>query len=458
MLTSVSTPKATFGEGRTHSTPTEHDELGTAVTGGPDRSASELLGLVPRDAVAVVGGGVVGLCSAWEIARRGRPVVVLDREEIGAGCGIGSTGHIVPSHVVPLAAQGMVRAVLDTVLKRHGQVSLRLAASLSYWRWVAEFLTSCTRHNVASAAPALSDLFELSMAPIAELESLAGLDVSRDGLLDLYADSGAFERACRHAEELGDYGVRYAIADRAQVLALEPAVTDSVVGAVHYLDDASVHPARFLEALTDAAEGHGVVGVPGVEVLDVHGHGGRVTTLRTSHGDLAASHVVVAAGSWSARVGAMLGERIPVLAGRGFSVTFDRPRTGPSRALLLGEAHVSVGVHGDEMRLGSGFQLGATDRSASQLRLDRLAQAARTRLRIDGDLRVRRPWAGLRPVAPDGVPIIGPSSRWQNVTVATGHAMIGLSTGPGTGRLVAQLVAGEATDIDIGRFSLARFQ
>ena len=197
--------------------------------------------------------------------------------------------------------------------------------------------------------------------------------------------------------------------------------------------------------------------MPFAEVVDVDVSGDRVAGVRTTRGDVGASHVVLAAGAWSGHLAQLLGERVPMLAGRGLSLTVERPDVGPRRPMLLGEDHVAIGPMGDELRLSAWFQLNNFDMAVTAERITRLEAIARRRLRLDDSLVVRRRWAGMRPVTPDGVPIIGPSSRWRNVTIAAGHSMTGLTLGPGTGRIVAQLVCGEAPDIAIDRFSPRRF-
>jgi D-amino-acid dehydrogenase len=183
-----------------------------------------------------------------------------------------------------------------------------------------------------------------------------------------------------------------------------------------------------------------------------------ITKLETTGGPIEADHFVIAAGAWTGRLAGVLGEKIPVVSGRGFSLTADRPERGPNHAMLLGEKHVAVGPMGDRFRLSGRFEVGEMDTTPIAKRIAGIERLARTRIDFDETLTIRGTWAGLRPVTPDGVPIIGRSTRWDNVTIATGHAMIGLSIGPGTGRLVAQLVTGEPTDIDASRFSIARFQ
>jgi len=411
----------------------------------------------PPDAVVVVGGGVVGLATAVELARRGRTTVIVDRGEIAAGCGIGSAGHIVPSHVIPLAAPGMVRRLRRELGRRNRALSIAWTLSPSFWSWAVSFMRHCTVESVDSAVPALDALGGLSAELVRELGAGADIQHLRDGLLDVYGSSKAFEHACDHADELRGHGVRVQTLDAAELRRLEPAANDSIVGAIQFPDDSSVHPASLLHALHEQAKGAGVTFVPRTEVTGFRCDGDRVSAVSTTRGDVQARHVVVAAGAWSGTFADALGERLPVVGARGLSLTTERPSTGPRRTMLLGEQHVAVAPSRDELRLSGWFELGQWSTTASPHRIDRIESLARSRLDFDATLSNRRTWAGLRPMTPDAVPIIGPSTRWHNVTIATGHGMTGLSMGLGTGRLVAQSVVGEPTDIDIGRFSTGRF-
>jgi D-amino-acid dehydrogenase len=201
----------------------------------------------------------------------------------------------------------------------------------------------------------------------------------------------------------------------------------------------------------------GVALIPSTEVTGLHRDASVVTALATDGGNIPARHVVIAAGAWSGGFADALDERLPVVGARGLSLTVDRPSTGPRRAMLLGEKHVAVAPYRDELRMSGWFELGTWSLTPEPRRIERIEALARSRLDFDATLTNPRSWAGLRPMTPDGVPIIGPSRRWSNVTIATGHAMTGLSMGLGTGRLVAQLVDGEPTDIDVARFAPERF-
>lgn len=409
------------------------------------------------DGAVVIGGGIVGLASALELARRGLGVTVIDRGPIDGGCALGSAGHLVPSHVVPLAEPGAMRAALHDLIRRDGAVSVSWSADPAFWRWVLRFMRSCTARSVTTAAPALTELARLSDAIWSSWLAESAVPVTRAGLLDVYAGAKPFTAAARHAEGLRRWGVAVEVLDGNATMAMEPALIGPVSGAIHLPDDRSIPPEPALSDLIERVTAAGVTLLPHREVLGLDTAGDRVTRLRTSGGDVDTTELVLAAGAWTGRLARQLGERVPVIAGRGLSVTVDRPASGPVRPLLLGEDHVAVAPMGDALRLSAWFQLNNFDTAISQERIDRLERIARRRIRLDDSLTIRRRWAGLRPVTPDGVPIIGRSPRWRNVTIAAGHSMTGLTHGPGTGRLVAQLVCGEPTDVALDRFSPSRF-
>lgn len=434
----------------------------TVVQGANDtgrsvrKPTSPDMGHDDRD-VVVIGGGIVGLASAAELADRGCSVTVVDRGPIDGGCALGSAGHLVLSHVVPLAAPGALSDAVTGLMRRDGALSVRWSASPGFWRWIVGFARSCNRRSVDSAAPALRGLAALSDTVWNDWLAATGQPALTDGLLDVYANDPAFERARARAAELARWGVAVDVIDGPGVLALEPALRPPVVGAIHLTGDRSLHPGVALEGLIERVRSAGVELQPFSEVVDLATAGERVHTVRTTCGDLSAGHVVVAAGAWTGRVAGLLDERVPMLPGRGSSLTVDRPEDGPTRPMLLGEDHVAVGPMGPVLRLSAWFQLNHFNTSVDAERISRLEALARRRLHLDERLVVRRRWSGLRPVTPDGVPVIGPARRWANVTIAAGHSMTGLTLGPGTGRLVAQLVCGEPLAVPIERFSLRRF-
>ena len=421
--------------------------------GEGDRSAS-VPSVGPR--AVIIGGGAVGLGCARALAKAGLPVVVVERDRIGTGCAIGSAGHLVPSHVWPLAAPHMALASLRSLVRPHGALSVRPRPRTL--GWVASFMRHCRQAPAQSGASALEGLAAVSVDELAAIErDSPNLAIVRGGLLDVYRTDRGFAGAIKHAAILSDHGVAVELLDAAQAQQREPTLKSPVAGAVLFPDDATVHPAQLLDELERQAKDAGAEMMSGVDATALCGSGGVVHTVCTSGGEIAADHVVVAAGAWSSDFAGTLGERIPVQAARGSSVTFDSTEDSPSQAMLLGEDHVAVAGYGKHLRLAGWFQIGNMSTSVSAKAVDGLKALAARRLKLPQRLVEVDRRAGLRPVTPDGLPLIGSARHWRNVTLATGHGMVGLTMGPGTGRVVAQQILGERPAIDLDRFNPARF-
>lgn len=416
-------------------------------------------GVPARSDVAVVGAGVVGLCIAYELARSQREVLIVDRGPAAEGNSAGIAGHIVPSHVLPLAAPGVIRSAAAGILHRTGPVTLRWRWRPDYLAWILAFARNCRESTARAAVPTLERLGRLS-AELAEewiVEENIECSYRRGGLLDVYFDRRAFAAAQAKARLIDQFGVTVEIVGPARVFEFEPTLSSAAVGGIFFPGDSNLNPRQFLGGLLAATLERGVTVSSWTEVLGIRTSGRAVKTLITSRGDIEVDHVVVAAGAWSSSVAAMLGEKLPVQPGKGYSITVQRPEQGPRQAMLLGEKHVAVAPMEDRIRFSGWFELGRYDRTPSLQRLSQIEATVRSALSIDAELKVLERWAGLRPTTPDGLPIVGPAPSWDNVTYATGHAMLGLSLGPATGRIVSQLVCGERPDLDLALCSPARF-
>lgn len=416
--------------------------------------------LPARSDVVVIGAGIVGICIAYELARRQRQVLIVDRGLAADGNSTGIAGHIVPSHVIPLAAPGVIRSTAAGILRRTGPVTLSWRWRPDYLTWILAFARNCREKAAKAAIPTLDQLGRLSAELADRWIGDENLECSfrRAGLLDVYFDSKAFAGALAKVHLIEQTGVSVEVADRVRVKELEPALSNSAVGGIFFPDDSNLNPRQFLDGLLAATRERGVTVSSWTEVLGIRRSGRAVSTLITSRGDIEVEHVVVAAGVWSTSVAAILGEKLPVQPGKGYSITVERPEQGPNQAMLLGEKHVAVAPMEDRIRFSGWFELGQYDRTPSLQRLRQIEATVRSALSIDAELKVLERWAGLRPTTPDGLPIIGPAPSWDNVTYATGHAMLGLSLGPATGRIVSQLVCGEAPELDLPLCSPARFR
>ncbi|WP_073042219.1 NAD(P)/FAD-dependent oxidoreductase [Desulfacinum infernum] len=401
-----------------------------------------------RSDVAIVGGGVMGLMTAYYLAGEGAAVTVLEKGRLPAGSSYGNAGLIVPSHLQPLCSPGNVREGLRHLLNPTGPFSIHLSPNLRRWAWLAGFVRNSTAAHVNYAAGVYRELAERSLALHDELARKAGsvYEYAREGLLCLYETRQALEAAAREAEELTRAGRPARILDERAVREMVPAAAPSVIGGVLQEPDGKLQPAAFVSWLADQVRRAGGHILEETEVFGASFAGKAVRRLQTTKGPVEADQVVLAAGAWTGRVAAMLGRPLPVEAAKGFSITYDRPSGAPSLPLLLEEARVAVTPFADSLRLAGVLELAGLDDRLSSARIHAMERDLRRSLPGLGSLKVREVWRGFRPCTPDGLPFIGRLRRPQNVWVATGHATKGIFLGPVTGELTARLLSGSPPD------------
>jgi D-amino-acid dehydrogenase len=244
------------------------------------------------------------------------------------------------------------------------------------------------------------------------------------------------------------------IVDRARIAALEPDLTLRAVGGVLYPLDAHVTPHRLHAALTRLVSERGGEFAWGAEATGWRTEGRTVRAIRTTVGEIAADEFVAASGAWTARLLRPLGLRLSLMPGKGYSLTVPTPRQRPRRSILLQEARVAVTPMGDSLRVGGTMEIGAFGEGINPPRIEGIVRSFTRYFTafVPDDFAAIPPWSGLRPLSHDGLPYIGRFPRYSNLAVATGHAMLGVSLAPITGRLIAQLLSGEPTSIDLSPF------
>jgi D-amino-acid dehydrogenase len=397
--------------------------------------------------IVVVGAGIVGLCIAEALVRSGLRVSVVDR---GAserdGASFGNAGLIVPSHVIPLAAPGVLGRGLRWMLDRESPFYVQPRLDLDLVRWGWRFVRSATARHVAAAAPVLRDLHLASRALHLDLAArLPGAPtVEQGGVLVLCSTRQGLREEAAVAAHAASLGVRAEVLDAAEVSRRLPGLALDVVGAVHHLDDAHASPRSLMIALQAwlleaGVRFHWQTGVDGLEVS-----GRRVTGVRTAAGTIAASTVVVAGGVASSALMRDLGLRLPLQPGRGYSVTVPDPPERPARPLLLAEARVAVTPLDEGVRLGGTMEIAPVERPVDERRVRGILRSVQRYLpSFHADALGGLPvWSGARPVSADGMPYLGRVGRLDGVIVATGHGMMGFSLGPVSGAIVADLLLG----------------
>lgn len=410
----------------------------------------------------VVGAGIVGLCSARELVLRGHEVVVVDqgpREQ--HNCSWGNLGMIVPSHFEPLAAPGMVGYGLRMLARPDSPFGFHLPPSPALVGWAWRFWRSATREHVERASPVLAKMH------------LASLDLTRTLMAELGGDFGFAEHGlltlCRTPERLDAeaelarqgraFGMAVDVLDAAALREREPGVDFDVVGAVHYGNDAHLEPGLLVEALVRDLESRGVGFHWSSQVLGFEREGAVVRAAATREGAVQGDRFVLAGGVESEALARDLGARIPLVGGKGYTITLDQPPQLPKACVILAEARVAATPMRGVFRIGGTMEIGAGDLSVSAARLAGIRCSFCTYFPAfdEASFEGVPVWAGRRPLTPDGLPAIGKAPGVRNAVVACGHAMMGLSLGAVTGRLVAQEMEGEPPDVELELFRPDRF-
>ena len=409
--------------------------------------------------ILIIGGGVIGVCSAYYLSERGAQVTLLEQGEIAAGSSYGNAGWFVPSHSVPLAAPGALADGLKWMLDPQSPFYVRPRFDLDLFEWILRFGLASRDGPMRRAIPVLRDLSLASGVLYGQLSALDGLafDYEHKGMLTVFKTAHGLEHGGTEARLLNEFGLRADVMDAEQVHQLEPALRPDVVGGVHFPDDAHFNPAKFVLGLAKLAETRGVRMERNTEVTGFETANKKVAAVKTRRGDFRAGQVILAAGAWSPAVARDLRLKIPVQAAKGYSLTVPRPATGPAMPLMLGEARVAVTPMGGLLRFAGTLELAGLDLSINVRRVDAIVRAAEAYLQIERVAPNEEPWRGLRPCAPDGLPILGRTRAYENLILATGHAMLGMSLGPITGKLVAQVAFGEQPGMDLHPMRAERF-
>ena len=404
--------------------------------------------------VVVVGGGVIGLCVAYYAARDGHDVTIIDRVDASAeGCSYGNAGMVVPSHFVPLAAPGMVALGLKWMWNPRSPFYIKPRLDRELIDWGLKFWRASTREHVERSAPLIRDLSFASRSCFEELADLPGNDFGlvKRGLLMLCKTEHALEEEAKMAEEARRLGIPAETLDARQTAAVDPNVRMDVAGSIYFPKDCHLSPGRFMQNLKRRLDGLGVRFCWNTEVTGVAREGDRLKAIKTSAGEIEADEFVVAGGSWSPILARELQLKLPMQAGKGYSLTLPKPRQLPEICAIFSEARVAVTPMGSSLRFGGTMEIAGLNQEINPIRLEGIINAAPRyypQFRVE-DFAGVKPWCGLRPCSPDGLPYIGRTRKYRNLAIATGHAMMGLSLGPVTGRLIADALANRRPSIDI---------
>ena len=414
--------------------------------------------------VLIVGGGVIGLACAYYLLQSGRGVTVLDRGPIGSGSSHANCGTLTPSHAPPLAAPGMIGKALGWMLRPDAPLYIAPRFDPALWRWLWRFARRCNQRDWLQAAQDKAALLHASRTLIETLVRDEQLDCefAADGVLYAFRDSRVFEETIADRDALADLGIPSEVWDAATLRMREPALRDDMVGGMWLPGDASLRPDRYVAELARIVRAAGGTIIENCAVTGFRRDGARITAVATTQAEIApheisARDIILATGAWSPSFAKQLGIALPIQPGKGYSITYDAPALMPRRPLLLKERSVCVTAWGSGFRLGSTMEFSGYDERLNRKRLDALERASCEYLREPVGTVKREEWFGWRPMTWDDLPILGRAPDCENLWLATGHGMLGVSMSAITGLLLSELITGHAPSLDMAPYSAQRF-
>ncbi len=411
----------------------------------------------------VIGAGAIGMASAYYLQRAGFGVTVVDQGGVGRGAAYGNACLIVPSHSDPLPGPGVIGQALRFLLSSTSPFYVRPRLDLGLAGFFWRFRKHCNRESAERGFEALAGLSLASLDLYQELTTTKEADFffRREGLLEVYLTEAGVEIGRRAREAAESHGFPAKLLSKEEALAFEPALSPRVRGGLFIESEAHGFSYGYVEALarTVAARGGKILShrpVAGLRIDGGHVRGvllGATSNAEAIDGDV----VVLAAGAWSKRVAQNAGVEIPLQPAKGYSATVDTFEGAPRVPVLIKERRVIVTPLGDRVRFGGTLELTGFDSTIDRARYGAVVKAARETLKSDFPMKNEEAWCGFRPLTPDGLPIISRVNGVEGLIVATGHAMLGFTQSPMTGKLVAEIAKGDSPSLPLGPFRLDRF-
>lgn len=411
--------------------------------------------------IAIIGGGIIGLCSAYYLEKKGHQITVIDKGDINEGCSFGNSGYICPSHFTPLASPGIVAQGIRWMMSSTSPFYIKPRFNYDLAKWCVSFWRNSNAATVERNAPHLYNLLTLSRKLTSDIKNEIGnsFDMEEKGILMLYKTTAIEQHEKELAEKSEIFGLKIQILNGDEVQALEPSQKVNVLGGVLYTDDAHLHPGKLMKALYNDLKQKGVNFMTNTSVFSFEKQENKVTGVITDKGKLETDEVVLSAGSWLPQLSRKLGVNLLLQPGKGYSLTFNNITQNLNYPSILVDRRVAMTPMGKDLRIGGTMEISGINNHLLVKRAEAIYNAAKS---YYPDLPVSFPetsqiWNGLRPLSPDGLPYIGRPRQFRNVMVAGGHAMLGLALAAGTGKVVEEIIGNEKTSVPLEAFSVERF-
>jgi D-amino-acid dehydrogenase len=414
--------------------------------------------------IIVLGSGVIGVTSAYYLAKAGHEVTVIDRQSAaGMETSFANAGEVSPGYSAPWAGPGVPAKAVKWLMMQHSPLVVRPSLDPDMWRWMFQMLANCNHKSYNVNKGRMVRLAEYSRDCLVQLRADTGIayDERSQGTLQLFRNQKQLEGAATDIAVLDQYKVPYNVLDAKGCEAAEPAlarVRDKFVGGLQLPGDETGDCFKFTQALAKLAAGLGVTFRQGVTIDSLLTAGDKVTGVKTSAGTFTADCIVVALGSFSPQLLKQVGIRIPVYPVKGYSITVPiTDALGAPESTIMDETYkVAITRLGDRIRVGGTAEIAGYDMRLHKARRDTLEHSLTDLFPAGGDVSQASFWCGLRPMTPDGTPVIGPTP-FKNLFLNTGHGTLGWTMSCGSGRVLADLVAGRQPEIGLEGLFMNRY-
>jgi len=411
--------------------------------------------------VIIIGAGIMGLSTAYYLNKNGISVTIIDKGDLNDNCSFGNAGYVSPSHIIPLAAPKIVSKGLRWMLNPASPFSVQVRPDPDLIRWFMLFYRHANEAHVQRSIKPLLDIMLLSYDLYHTLKKEEKMDffLKDDGIFEVYKNPKTAEGGFRTAEKARKLGLEAISMNMEEARALEPLFCADLQGAVLYKCDSHLFPSEFMKLFREILIHKGVDFRANTEVIGFKTNHRNITHIKTHTELLAADHFVVAAGAYSSKILKETGMNLPLQPGKGYSMTLDAEKMPAKYPAILVDSRVAITPLPGKIRIGGTMEVGFFKKKINRKKIEGILQAVPEHyngisLSIPEDKDI---WQGLRPCSADGLPYIGKVRNFDNLTIGTGHAMLGMTLGPATGKLLQEIIMGERTTISIDSFNPARF-